>query len=451
MDHWGPDFEAALAARRGARAAWAALGDRGFFPTDTALAPRVFEAVAPGRFPARSGTAAAAAAAAPGLRARLGGFRGADLPFVPEAGREVPVSRRAVQGAAVVARRLGPGALRGHVHAARLGLGRPAWSALDADPDWAETRLDAAVSLARPGAALGLQAEHTAARTGGRAGGAGLARAWARVERQRGAASVALTAQASASTSGAGGALAARVRQRAGPVGLALTVAASRAPAAASPDAAFWARRGLAPLDGTGPALDAGDDTPTDLALARFDASARLGGVRLDAFAEGQGARGHVRLARLADAGTAVGGEVREVEADGGAVQAGAGAAWARGALGLRATGRLQGAAWGDGPFREAWRRLPTAVATAEATVRPDARLALWARATARTGATWTGYPDPDVPGGVFLDLGLSKRAWGNRLRFALSGRNALGAEERTHPLGAALAPRLLVRIEARL
>ena len=55
------------------------------------------------------------------------------------------------------------------------------------------------------------------------------------------------------------------------------------------------------------------------------------------------------------------------------------------------------------------------------------------------------------LPGRVLLDLGASKRAWGDRLRVSLGGRNLLGADDRTHPLGATLAPRLFVRAEARL
>jgi hypothetical protein len=452
VDHGGPDFEAALVAQRGAGAAWAALGDRGYFPTDTALAPRVFEAVVPGQFPARSGTAFAAAARFPDLRLRAGGYRGIDLPFVPEVSREVPVSRRAVQGAAAGAGRLGPVGVRGHVHAARLRLRQPTWSALGTDPDWTETRLDAAVSLSPPGGAFaaGAQAERTEARGPRGASAVGIARVWTRLGWQRGRRSATVTAQATAATGGLGGALALVGRPLAGPGGLTLTLAAHRAPAAATPDAAFWARRGAAAFPGAGPVLLPGDGPPTDRALARLDASGRVGDVRLGAWLEGEGARGGVRLARLVLAGAAAGGEVHHVQAEGTAARAGVAAAWARGGLRLRASGRVQGAVGGDGPFREAWRRRPRAGAVAEATVRPDGRLALWARAEARAGATWTGYPRPDVPGGLFVDLGLSKRAWGDRLRVSLSGRNVLGAEERTHPLGAVLAPRLLVRLDAR-
>ena len=97
------------------------------------------------------------------------------------------------------------------------------------------------------------------------------------------------------------------------------------------------------------------------------------------------------------------------------------------------------------------WRRRPVAAAALRGTVCPDARLALWARLAAQSATEWTGFPTPDVPAAVLLDLGLSKQAWGDRLRASLSGRNVLGAQEQTHPLGATLAPRLLVRLEVQL
>ena len=83
--------------------------------------------------------------------------------------------------------------------------------------------------------------------------------------------------------------------------------------------------------------------------------------------------------------------------------------------------------------------------------VRPDAVLTLWTVVRVRSRARWAGVSDPEIPVAGLLDLGLSKRAWGERIEVSLTGRNVLDAPERTHPLGAVLAPRLFVRAVLRL
>ncbi len=456
VDHWGPDFEAALAARRGRASAWAALRDRGFFPTDSALSARVFEAVSV--FPARSGTALALATRVPGLRGRLGGFRGIDLPFIPEVGREVPVSRRTLQATASAMSRVAGGlAVRGHVHAARLSLDRSAQSALPLDPRWTETRLDAAVSAlrSRPGGSVGLgvHGTHTAASGPGLTdGAASVGELWGRIGRRRRGSAQSLTVQGSLSERG-GGMGGSFVAWRAlGPrVALRLTLAADETLPEAAPDLVFWRARGYAGLDSDVSVLDRQPSRSSTRRLARLGATTRFGRVGLAATVEAQRASGDVLLVQFEPTPTAPAGTVRQRAATGQAVRASLAAAWARGPVSLRASGTARDVLSGDDAFRETWRRLPSTSADLQATFRPDARLALWARLAARSATTWTGFPDPDIPAGLVLDLGLSKRAWREHVRVSLSGRNVLGAREQTHPLGATLAPRLLVRLEARL
>ena len=451
VDHWGPDFEAALGVRRRTASAWAALRDRGFFPTDTALAARVFEAV--DVFPARSGTVLAVAARAPGLRLRLGGVRGRDLPYVPEAGREVPVSRRSVGATASASRPFAGGVrTRGHVHAARLTLDRSPVSALALDPDWTEARVDAALSalLARPGgsAAAGASVRHTTASGPGLGDGqASVGRLWGRLERRRPGAARSLTLQASASDDGLGLGGALVGWQALGPrLAFRLTFATDHALPEAEPDAAFWVGRGYRGLDGD-VAQDVLPARSTSRQLARLASTARLGRVGLTASVEGQRASGDVLLTRVERTAPTV----TTARADGETVRGTLAATWSHGPVSLRATATARETASGNAAYRETWRRVPRGSASLQATLRPDTRLALWSRLAVRSATRWTGFPEADVPGAVVLDLGLSKRAWRDHLRVSLSGRNLLGAPERTHPLGAVLAPRLLVRLEARL
>ncbi|MDT7856076.1 hypothetical protein RQM47_05435 [Rubrivirga sp. S365] len=450
VDHWGPDAEGALVApwrSAGGGAAWAVLREHRLLPTDTAIAPRVFAAVAPDRYPSRVLRTAAAALDAGGVRVRAGGRWGDDLPHLAELGREMPTSRRSVQASVSAARGAGPVALRGHVAAARFSLDRPAWGRLPAPLGWTETRLDAAVSARAGRLAAGVQAEHTAASGPGLTDGAvGAGRAWAQVGRP----ARRLTVQASVSESALSVGGAAEVARRVGPAQLRLTLAVDRTPPRPGP--ALWARRGYAGLDVPGrPALDAGPPRPTSLALARLGAVVERGGARVEASVEAQGARGPILRPALVPGGVAVGGAFRSVEAEGVTIVARAAASGGAGWLALRASATARGALVGDDAFALAWRRLPAVRGRVEATVRPDERLSLHAALSAWSGAAWTGYPEPDVPSAVVLNLALGKRAWGDRLRFAVTARNALDARERTHPLGAVLAPRLFARAEVRL
>jgi hypothetical protein len=481
VDHWGPDFEGALVVRsrpgspgrltplRGPAEAWLSFRNRNLFPTDTAIAPRVFDAVVPGHYPARAFTTVALAARLPSARVRLGGAWGLDLPHVPEVGREVPASRRAFQatvaGEAVATERL---VVRGHAHAATLGLDRPEWGALPLDPAWTETRVDvgADARLPRAGGALrfGVQADGTAASGPGlRDGSVGVGRVWAASEGRAGRAARSLTLAAAAAGSGA--ALSAGVSETrpVGPVDATLTLAAGRTLAEEAPDLAFWTARGYRGL-----AVAAGPGSPgvpfridrapgaLDDARVRLDAAARFGGVSTDASAEFVRSRGDAVLVRFAPDGVAVEpgepgpGEARVVPAAGEALRAHVGAAGQAGPLALRVAVSAEGDVGGNGAFREVWARRPALRGVAEATVRPDARLSLRVRLDARTGTTWAGYPRPDVPAAALVDVALVRRFWGDRVRAQLVGRNVLGAPERTHPLGATLAPRLFVRLDAR-
>ena len=163
------------------------------------------------------------------------------------------------------------------------------------------------------------------------------------------------------------------------------------------------------------------------MARLRLAARAASGAVAASASVEAQGVRGTT-------GGTALAARL--------------GAEWRGAGLRVRADARVQGAASGSEAFQAAWDRLPRVRAALDATAPLDGRASLWARLDGRSATAW---PAGDVPAMVLLDLGLSKRAWGEHVRLSLVGRNVLAAEERTHPLGAVLAPRLLVRAEARL
>lgn len=433
VDRWGPDVEAGAAVGP----LYGLYRHRDFMPTDAAIADRTFGASVPERYPKRIGWVAAAVAEGARLRARAAARHMSDLPFVPEAAREVPMVHTAGQATVTGDRAWGGVRLGGHGHAARLRLDRADWSALPLDPDWTETRLDAGLVAEAGRISGGLRAEHVAAAGPGLADGTvTLGRAWAQVSGSR----VGATLAASGAGSGVGGGGAVAAEWRPAPrFALVLTASAQRALPEEDRDLGFWGGRGYAGLG----AIDGGADA-LDVARLRLDATAHLGAVRLRASAEGHGARGDVFLG-LPDAPGA------RTGAEGTAAAGRAEAAWARRGLSLRASVRAQGSLSGDDGYRAAWRRLPRLGAVAEATARPDDRLALWARLEARGSTRWDGFPEADLPAVLLLDLGLSKRAWGDRLRASLGGRNVLGATERTHPLGAALAPRLLVRVEARL
>ncbi len=420
VDRWGPDVEAAAVVRPLGAEVWLALRHRDFLPTDPAIFPRTL-AASVGRYPKRIGPVVALAARGGGLRARVAVRRFADLPFVPEVAREVPLTHASAQATVSGARSRGDVHLWGHAHAARLDLDRPDWSALALDPSWAESRLDVAlaarVGRADRSVAAGVQAERTAATADAFDDGVATGRAWTQVRREGVAATL-----AGVVGGGLGGGVQVEAWRRWRGVTARLDGSARRALAEERTGLAAWTARGY---DEFGTATDA--DGPSDAARLRLSASGGRGLLRLTASAEGQ----------RTDVG----------DASGTAVVGRLGAAW-HGGVWVRAEARAQGAVSGTPAFTDAWARLPRLRAAVDATVRPDTRLALWARLDARSATTWDGLPD--LPAAVLLDLGLSKRAWGDRLRLSLGGRNVLGAPERRHPLGATLAPRLFVRAEAR-
>ena len=447
VDRWGPYAEGGAGLRAGPRASWAAARYRTFLPTDPAITART--SAATGRYPKRVGTVAALAGAAPGVRARVGGRLFSDLAFAAPLAREVAFGHRSAQGT-VLAGRGGPrtggprtGGVRGWAHAARLVLGPSSRDGLGFDPAWTETRLDAALAVGGRRAEVGARAEHVAASAPGLADGTvTVGRVWARARggtpSAGGAAAVAL-----AVSDGLGGGASVDAWWR-GPVEVRATASARREALGEDRDLDLWRARGYAVF---GPPLPRSADAgpaPLDVARVRLDVSGGRGGARAWASGQAVGVSGAVALDRP--------GAPAAVEAAGGVTLAArAGASWAGRGVRVRAWAEARGPASGTAAFREAWGRVPRLRGVADAWVRPDARLALWGRLEGRGGTTWPGFPDPDVPGALVLDLGVSKRAWGDRLRASLGGRNVLGAEERTHPLGASLEPRLFVRLDARL
>lgn len=450
VDRWGPDAEAALGARVGGTQLWASGRVHRILPTDSSIAPRILDVSVPGPNPVRLGTVAAVSARRPGAALRLGIHRAADLPFLPTVGREVPADRQTVQASLKAEHR----GLRAHLHLADLSLDRPDGSrlALGTDglgPAWSERRIDAAASLALAPLTLGVQADWVQAAAPGlddRAAATG--RVWALWTHavERGEASLALQTTASEFGLALGGTATVRRRLDRG-AEVTATVALDRPTAADAPEA--WLRRGYTGLDGA-LTLDAASAPTPAVAVARIGVSGGWGGVQASAAAEGQWARGTVEVARLDLDGAAAVGRVGFESATGTAGRLRARLAWRGGAWRVTASGRLQGAL-GDASHRDAWARVARAQGDVRVAFRPDTRLTLWAAARTRSGARWAGYPDPDVPAVLLVDLGLTKRAWGQRLALTLVGRNVLDAPERTHPLGAVLAARLFIRAALRL
>ena len=105
VDHWGPDYEGGAGGRVGNVQAWAVARRHRILPTDPRIVDRVTEALARDRYPARIGTSAALALAAPSGRLRLGAHVADDLPFVSAVAREVPADRRTTQATASGTRR----------------------------------------------------------------------------------------------------------------------------------------------------------------------------------------------------------------------------------------------------------------------------------------------------------------------------------------------------------
>lgn len=449
VDRWGPDAEAALGAAVGRADLWASARLHRLLPTDGAIAPRILEVSVPGPNPVRLGTVGALAVRYGAIDARMGVHGAADLPFVPAVGREVPSDRRTIQaGVSTRWRRI-----RTHLHVADVRLVRPDGSRLDLGPDgqgpgWSEQRADAGASLALDRLAIGVQADATRADATGLADRAVAAgRAWARLGRAFDGGAVSLALQATASEAGPflGGTVTAR-RRLGGAEGNA-SLALDRPPAEGL---SVWLRRGYTGLAGAVRQDAAARDRPT-VASARLGLSTQSRQIQASISAEGEWSHGLTEVARLALDGAAVAGRVGYETARGTAARLGARARWTGGAWQVTASGRVEGALGGTETYRAARARVPSAHANLRVTVRPDARLTLWASARARSSARWDGYPDPGIPAMLWVDLGLTKRAWGERLAFTVIGRNVLDAPERTHPLGAILAARLFVRAAVRL
>ena len=456
VDRWGPYGDAAVGAPLAGAEVWAAVRGHELFPTDSSLAPRIYQTSPLDVLPLRSAVSAGLALSAPGLGARLGASGARDYPFLPSIVREVPVDRRTVQASLRGQRSAGALAVRAHAHAARLTLTPTDGSRLrvgagGTGPDWTETCLDGAASAhVERGAftfAAGVQAERVSVDAEGLSGsGLTTGRAWLSADRAHGVGRETLALQLVAADGGVvlGGVF--QGRRALGRADAALTLALDRRPP--PPDRiGVWLRRGYSGLDGTFVTPASASDQGETVAVARLDLGLALApGLRLDVAADGQRARLDVEQIDIVSGGGGAVGTTTVVSAEGTAARLRADARWAAGRWRLSAGGRVQGAVGGDAAFRAAWRRQPRAVAHVRAAVRPDDRLHLWAALRVQSGTSWAGYPAPEVPGAALLDLGIAKNAWGNRLLLSVLGRNVLDAPERTHPLGAVHAPRLFVR-----
>ena len=428
VDRWGPDLEAAAVAHAGDATAWLSLRDQLFRPTDPAVFPRTVTATVPTFFPKRTGRTFTLAGQRRGLRARASVRRFDDLPFVAGAGREIPLTHHSAQSTVSGSATHGGVRVWGHGHLSHVRIDRPPWSALEADPSWSDVRADAALALevARGGqsAAGGGRLEVVGARAPGLDATVAVGRAWLRAASSRPQSGVAMTL----SGTGAGGGIGAGGQAEAwwrGPVGVRATLSARRTLPEERLDGAVWAGRGYRAPGIAG--LEA-VQAPEDVARAQ---------IVLDGTA-----------ARL---GWTVGADAqrgRALEAEGSALRAWASARWGARVLEVAAGGRVQRAMSGTAAYRAAWDRVPGARAWLQATVRPDDRLALWGRLEGVDGTEWRPGRTPAF---LTLDLGVSKRAWRDHLRLSLGGRNVLGADERTHPLGARLEPRLFIRAQADL
>ncbi|MEM9997255.1 MAG: hypothetical protein AAF809_06095, partial [Bacteroidota bacterium] len=117
--------------------------------------------------------------------------------------------------------------------------------------------------------------------------------------------------------------------------------------------------------------------------------------------------------------------------------------------------------AQGSAAFDHAWSAVPRHRAGLRSTARLDRSFTAQAALTVESGARWTAYDglatttsgvyDATLPTRWLLDVGFNKTLWRERIRVHLGARNLLNAEERTHPLGAALDLRLFARASVRL
>ena len=470
VDKTGPDYEATLRLPRAVVSArW-----RDFLPTDPALAPRVFAAL-DGRFPKRKGLALGASGEVTDrVRITAEALAAEDLPFEETLGREVPALRRRA-GLRADAR---VGAWwNAHVLARGEALLRPSWSLLDVDrgigPDWREGTAEAGVSYAdwrtqRP-LALGARVRQRQAAGPGLLDGS-VTTAEVRARREM------LEARAVVGPGGIGGEAAGEVWHRwgveRGTLRGAMGGRLRRVLPEEAPDLAFWVARGYAGLASAATPL-ALDGAPVPEERVELDVSLwgwrGLGGfvghweeqAASVASAGVDASRGETVLVPafgLSPEAVAVSGPVRAVTASGAVLRAEAHATWSRTEIVMDVAPSL--GTWldvwvrgrvvlgGDAAFRLAREREPALRAGANARHSPDGLLRLDARLEWRAGTRWTGWPEPDLPAALLLDLGAA-RTFG-AFELALTGRNVLGAREQTHPLGATLDGRLFARLTAR-
>ncbi len=469
VDKIGPDYEASARLGRSALAVrW-----RDFLPTDPAIAPRIF-GVLDGRFPKRKGFAARGETAVGRVELTAQGVLAEDLPFEETLGREVPTLRHegALEASGVIGPRHATG-LRGAVAVADLA--RPSWSRTDVSgPDWRETTGEiGADHMLASGVSLTGDARAMKATGPGLADGSVLwAEVGANARRQR------LEARASLGPSGLGGRLSLEApplyhADRTRRAWLRARASARRDLPEAAPSLPFWIARGYTGLaSGATPLTLQGAPRPVEsvdagiVADAWLSQAAPLGlesAVHLRAEIGAEARRGETVLLpqfTLAPEAVAVSGPVQAIAASGAVLALDVSAAWNRSEIVFDAPPRVftRATAWaraalplaGDDAFRAARDREPTLRMGLHAEHSPDGLLRLDARLEWRAATRWTGWPEPDVPAALLLDLGLSRSFNDDRWLIALTGRNVLGAPEQTHPLGATLAGRLFVRAEAR-
>lgn len=469
VDKIGPDYEATLRLPRAVVSArW-----RDFIPTDPALAPRVFDASG-GRFPKRKGLALGASGVPfDGLRLTAEGLVAEDLPFEETLGREVPVLRRR---AGVRADVRASGGWSGHAVARGEALLRPSWSLLDAGarlgPDWREGVAEVGVErwlLVDSSETMTLNARLRQRVVSG-PGVLDGSVTTAALSMRRGF----FKGRAVVGSSGVGAEASGDLwRHRRGYAETTLRAYVRRVLPEEAPGLSFWVARGYFGLsDRATPLLLDGAPVPENRGTVEgkwsrsWDwKSATLpriyrprSGTSISA--EIDAVQGETVLLPdfvLAPEAVAVEGPVRVVEASGGLLRAKANTWWTRRERGavysgaetwLSAWAAAQIVVRGDAAFRAARDREPTFRVGAHAEHSPDGLLRLSARLEWRAATRWDGWPEPDVPAALLLDLGLSRRL--GLLDVSITGRNVLGAPEQTHPLGATLDGRLFVRLEAR-
>lgn len=461
VDKVGPDYEAAFSVGDNLLA----LRWRDFLPTDPAIAPRIFDALEE-RFPKRKGLALHTdVQPAEGLSVTGDALIAEDLPFEETLGREVPTLRR----------RVGLGVGTRHrwwtwvVSSQTEWLQRPSWSRLHVPgPDWRETVTTVQTEgpvLRRPIWTEWLSAEALIQHR--RASGLGLERG--SVMLGMAGATLTITDDAvisgsvSAGQSGIGGELEGSYASslaypfESGRV----EFTAARSLPEETPDLFFWSSRGYDGLRSASTPLEL-DGVPRAEESVEVRSSARAQMVSVSAKVRSRRGEAVLRPAfEQVEEAVAVTGSTRAVLASGSTanleIRTGIGTVGADdistaplGAhVGLKAWARARFVLAGDDAFRAAREREPAVRLGALAEHSPDGRLNLRARLEWRSATHWEGWPEPDVPAALLLDLG-GEYTFG-AFTATLTGRNVLGAPEQTHPLGATLDGRLFVRLAARL